>query len=207
MLVQAPLRRSALLALVLTAVGSVPAHGGVPSTTNSFHDACFTACPLGDIVYHVTVRDLANNPVPSSFVVLDFSQCGFIHCANPGAGITVNEATHQMQTFTNAAGVASFPLAMGGCCPSVNIIADGVPLGTVAMKSPDADASLTVNALDAGIVASGSSLPYSVCNDLDCNGVVDAADVGFVNLHLTHACPVVVPAQRQSWGTLKTHYR
>ena len=199
--------RSSSLALVLVAVAAVSARAGVPSPSNSTHDPCFMACPLGDAVYHVTVRDLANNPVAGSSVVLDFSQCGFVHCVNPGAGITVSDVSKTMRAFSNATGVASFPLAMGGCCPSVKVYADGVLIATVAMTSPDADASLTVNAIDVGIVASGSSLPYSVCNDLDCNGVVDAADVDVVDAHLTHACPVVVPTQRRSWGTLKTWYR
>ena len=202
-----PLLRSMLLAAAILLMTSSPARSGVPSAANSTHDPCFVVCPLGDITYHVTVRDLGNNPVPSSNVVLDFSQCGFAHCQNPGPGIIANDASRTMSTTANAAGVASFPLKMGGCCPAVKIFADGVLLATVSMSSPDQDANLTVNGADASILTGLMSPPYSVCGDLNCDGVVSANDLAVLTSHNGHACSGVVPTLRRTWGAVKTIYR
>jgi hypothetical protein len=199
--------RAALLVAALAVLFSSTASSAVPSPANSSHDPCFVACPLGDLTYHVTVRDIANNPVASSAVLLDYSQCGFVHCANPGPGIIVNDAIRAMTAISNAAGVASFPLKMGGCCPAVNIIADGVLLATVSMKSPDQDASLVVNGTDQSILTALMSAPYNVCGDLDCNGVVGASDLTLLLAHNGHGCSGVVPTRTRSWGSVKTFYR
>jgi hypothetical protein len=139
--------------------------------------------------------------------VLDFSQCGFVHCSNPGPGIVANDAARTMTTTANAAGVASFPLKMGGCCPSVRIFADGVLLATVSMASPDQDASLVVNGTDASILTALISAPYNACGDLNCDGLVSANDLTILLAHNGHACSGVVSTRPQSWGKLKTIYR
>jgi len=199
--------RTALFAATLALLLASSARSAVPNPATSTHDPCFTACPLGDLVYHVTVRDAANNPVPSSTVVLDYSQCGFVHCSNPGPGIVANDAARTMTTSANAAGVASFPLKMGGCCPAVKIFADGVLLATVSMASPDQDASLLVNGTDASILTALMSAPYSACGDLNCDGLVSANDLTILLAHNGHACSGVVSTRPQSWGKLKTIYR
>jgi len=202
-----PLLRSVLLSAATLLISTSPARSAVPSPANSSHDPCFVVCPLGDITYHITVRDIANNPVGGSTVVLDFSQCVFVHCQNPGPGIIANDVARTMTTTANAAGVASFPLKMGGCCPGVRIIADGVILATVSMSSPDQDANLLVNGTDASILTGLTSMPYSVCGDLNCDGVVNANDVAIVTAHNGHACSGVVPTRLRSWGSVKTIYR
>jgi hypothetical protein len=202
-----PLLRSMLLAAAALVLSTPPARSAVPSPANSTHDPCFVVCPLGDITYHVTVRDLANNPVGSSNVVLDFSQCGFVHCTNPGPGIVADDAGHTMSTTANAAGVASFPLKMGGCCPTVKIFADGVLLATVPMSSPDQDANLVVNGTDATILTGLTASPYTVCGDLNCDGAVDATDIAALTAHNGHDCSGVVPTRLRSWGTVKMIYR
>ncbi|MFI5371849.1 MAG: hypothetical protein ACHQ52_09845 [Candidatus Eisenbacteria bacterium] len=182
------------------------ASAAVPNPATSTHDPCFVACPLGDITYHVTVRDVAGNPIQNSTVALDFSQCGFVHCTAQGGGIVINEAAHQVLAVTGTTGTASFPLGMGGCCPSVRIFADGVLLATVSMTSPDQDSNLIVNGADNSIV---TALVGSVggCADLDCDGSVTAADVGVVVAHNGHTCTGVVPTRPRTWGTVKTIYR
>ena len=200
-----PLLRAALICALLAATSARVA-GAVPSAANSSHDPCFVVCPLADITYHVTVRDIANNPIANSNVVLDFSQCGFVHCPVQGPGIIVNEAARTMATFTNAAGVASFALGMGGCCPAVNITADGVLLATVSMSSPDQDASLLVNGTDASLVNAAIGTA-NVCADLDCTGSVNLADLANVTAHNGHSCTGVVPTRMTTWGTLKSYYR
>ncbi|HEY6195305.1 MAG TPA: hypothetical protein VI504_09710 [Candidatus Eisenbacteria bacterium] len=199
--------RSALLATTLALISASSSRGAVPSPATSTHDPCFVVCPLSDLSYHVTVRDAANIPVAGSTVVLDYSQCGFVHCQNPGLGVTANNALKTMTTTSNAAGVATFPLAMGGCCPAVKIFADGVLLATVSMASPDQDASLVVNGTDTAILTGLVSGPYNVCGDLDCNGSLGANDLGILQAHNGHTCDGVVPTQSRSWGRLKTFYR
>ena len=199
--------RSALLASSLILVTASYSLGAVPSPATSTHDACFIVCPLSDLSYHVTVRDAANIPIPGSTVVLDYSQCGFVHCQNPGLGVTANNALKTMTTTTNAAGVATFPLAMGGCCPAVKIFADGVLLATVSMASPDQDANLVVNGTDTAILTGLISGPYNVCGDLDCSGSLGANDGGVPQAHNGHTCDGVVPIRSGSWGGLKTFYR
>lgn len=200
------LLRTSLFAVMLVIVATAHAQAAVPNPATSTHDPCFVACPLGDITYHVTVRDAASNPVVNSSVVLDFSQCGFVHCTAQGGGIIVNDPAHQVIALTNASGVASFPLGMGGCCPSVNILADGILLATVSMTSPDQDANLLVNGADNFIVT-GSVGTANSCADLNCDGSVTAADVGVVVAHNGHTCTGVVPTLPRSWGTVKTIYR
>src|ERR1700751_4637839 len=107
MRIATPLLRSTLLAAAALVLSTSPARSAVPSPANSSHDPCFVVCPLGDITYHVTVRDIANNPVGGSTVVLAFSQCVFVHCQNPGPGIIVNDVARTMTTTANVAGVAS----------------------------------------------------------------------------------------------------
>jgi len=72
-------------------------------------------CPLGDINYHVTVKDAASNPVG-----LDggarFLAVWLRALREPRPGVIADNAAHTMTATANAAGVASFPLAMGGCC-------------------------------------------------------------------------------------------
>jgi hypothetical protein len=199
--------RSTLLAATLALISASSAQSAVPSPTNSSHDPCFVVCPLGDLTYHVTVRDLANNPIAGSSVVLDYSQCGFVHCANPGPGIVANDAAKTMTSLSNAAGIASFPLKMGGCCPAVKIFADGVLLATVSMASPDMDASLLVNGTDNSILTALMSGPYNACGDLDCSGTVGANDLGILIAHNGHGCSGVVSTRPQSWGMVKTFYR
>jgi hypothetical protein len=199
--------RSALLAATLVVVSTSNARSAVPSASTSTHDPCFLVCPLGDIVYHVTVRDIAGNPIAGSTVVLDFSQCGFVHCTIPGAGIIANNTAHTMSVVTNSSGVALFPLAMGGCCPAVKILADGVQLATVSMASPDQDASLVVNGTDAAILTGLMASPYNACGDLNCDGTVGAGDLAILQAHNGHSCPGVVPTQTRTWGALKTIYR
>jgi hypothetical protein len=178
----------------------------VPSPGNSSHDQCFVVCPLGDITYHVTVRDVANIPVAGSNVTLDFSHCAFVHCPVQPGSIIVNDAAKTMSSIANGSGVASFPLAMGGCCDSVVISADGVPLAKVSMASTDPNADLVVNGADL-IVMNSLVGTANTCADLDCSGSVNLADVAIEYTHIGHSCTGVVPTQLHTWGTLKTIYR
>jgi hypothetical protein len=197
-----------LIPVLAVAVLAPAARAAVPSPVTSLVDPCLIVCPVGDFGFTVTVRDLANNPVANSAVVLDFSQCPYFHHCLLPAGQVFNDVTRTVTGFTNALGTVSFFLPMGGVCPgnAVRIFADAVLLAQRTLASPDHDGNLFPDALDEAAITALIGTTDATA-DLDCNGVVDAADVAVFQRHRFHACPLVVPARSRSWGGLKTIYR
>lgn len=204
-------RLPAFLLCLPLALGTAPALANVPIAANSTVPACLSACPLGDMPITIVVRDLASNPVSSSSVVLDFSNCpGFYLCpiagSDPYSGVPGVPAA--VRALTNAAGSVTFPLRAGGGCGAntVNVYADGVLLAQRAFSSPDQNGDGVVLSADQALLAAkvGGSDPTG---DFDCNGTVTAADQVIANQHGSHSCNGIVnPVQRRSWGTLKAHY-
>jgi hypothetical protein len=203
----------ALAALALAA----PASAAVPSPVNSTLPACMTLCPLGDMPFSVTIRDLANNPVAGSLVVLDFSACpnGAFICQtfliDPYI-VDLTARTIRMQT--DAAGTATFPARIGGTGPAgcAKVFADGVLMRTYALASPDQNGNgMTSNLLEPGddalfIPKLGTMDPTA---DFDCDGgLVDEDDQAIYYYHGAQTCDGYVdPVNRRSWGSLKLHYR
>jgi len=121
--------RKATLMAACGLLVSAAAMASVPS-------ACNTTIPCGIPVvgqtagvadglgqFTITVRDLANNPVANSSVVIDFSACcNDVHLSSTqfGAGVTVDVPTKTVRAIGNASGVVTFRV-MGG--------ADGGPGG------------------------------------------------------------------------------
>jgi len=207
------MRRWLILLSILVAAGTADAAlGGVPSAANSSLPACLTLCPLGDMHFSVVVRDLANNPIAGSNVVLDFSNCpgAFICPFRPSDPYTVN--TRRLSMFTNAAGSVTFPARIGGVGPagSVAVFADGVLLKSYALASPDQNGNgvaVTIVDVDEALFLAklGTTDPTA---DFDCDGDVDVNDELIFNPHLSHSCDGVVDAVRLgTWGTVKAYYR
>lgn len=187
----------ALLALASVAQGST---SGVPSASNSTVPLCMQMCPYGDLTYTVVVRDLANNPIIGSSVVIDFTNCPAVHLCPPITGRTVRE-------FTNAQGIATFAIkGGGGCANAVFVYADGVPLtSSASVASPDQSGDLFVNGLDQ-VVLTGKAATDPTA-DLNCDGTHDAGDDSVIVAHMGHFCDGVVPVAPRSWGRLKVQYR
>jgi hypothetical protein len=210
--------RSLLLLTVVFALTASPspAASGVPSAANSTVPPCLVACPFGDVSFDVVVRDLANNPIVNSTVVLDFSRCPQAYlCTVPGQApdpYVVDLTTRTIRMATDANGLAHFPLRVGGvgAAGQVWVLADGVLLAQRALASPDQDGNGFVTwyiLQDYTLFASklGTTDPTA---DFDCNGVVDAADENLFFQHDSHACEGWVDAARRAtWGRLKAHYR
>jgi len=205
-----------LLAGLLAAVTPSLAISGVPSPVNSTVPACLAACPYGDISFDVVVRDLANNPLAGSSVVIDFSQCpaAFI-CTLPGSApdpYTVNLADRTLTLVANGSGLAHFPLRVGGGCAAntVRVFADGVLLAFRALASPDQDGDgFTSNFLtnDASLFFAklGTSDPTA---DLDCDLDADEDDQNIFFMHASKTCQGYVDAARRgTWGQVKSYYR
>jgi hypothetical protein len=205
------MRRCILLPLLLSVLlpAATIAGAGVPSPANSSVDPCLVLCPAGDIPFNVVVHDLSNNPVQSSFVVLDFSACpAFVHCASMPPSLIVNDAAHTIGGFTDTHGLMTFAIPMGGTCAgnAVRVIADAVVLATRSLASPDRDGSLFVTGADQAAVQAlvGSGDPTA---DFNCDGAVTIADVVFVGQHIGHTCEGATPSRSRSWGALKLIYR
>lgn len=189
----------ALLALTVAAQAS----SGVPSPANSSVPSCLQVCPYGDLTYTIVVRDLANNTIAGSSVVIDFTNCPAVHLCPPITGRTIRE-------FTNTQGVATFAIkGGGGCANAVLVYADGVLLTSTStspsVASPDQNGDLFVNGLDqVALTAKAATDPTA---DLNCDGVHDAADDAVIAAHIGHYCDGVIPVAPHSWGQLKVHYR
>ena len=205
--------------ITLLAAFAAGASAAVPSPANSTFPNCLTTCPMGDIPFPVTVRDLANNPVASAVVVLDFSSCGdsvFVcTCCVPDP-YTYNAAARTITMVTDAAGQATFPLRVGGGCGAggVRLFADGILFRSYALASPDQDGdglvlALNLNDLNIFNTKVGGSDPTA---DFDCDGDVDAGggatDDITVFQHASQSCDGYVDAaRRETWGRVKQIYR
>ena len=203
------------LAGALIAAAAPAASAGVPSPANSTTPACMALCPLGDMHFVVTVRDIANNPVAGSLVVLDFSGCpnAFLCPQRPNDPYVLDPATRSLRMFTDASGKVDFPARVGGVGPagSVKLFADGVFLNSYALASPDQNGNgvaVTIVDVDEALFLAkmGTVDPTA---DFDCSGgPVNAADELIFDRHLSHSCDGIVDAAlRKSWGSLKLHYR
>jgi hypothetical protein len=204
-------RAGALAAAVLLAAPAARAQflTGVPTAANSSIPVCIVASPDGTFLSNVTVRDIANNPIQGSRVVLDFSACGlFVPCTFPCAGCTAYPAAHTIAKFTDANGVAAFDLRIGGACPNerATISADGVLLGTSAFSTLDQNGDLSVTGADVLRVQTAQS-NGDLSADFDCSGSVGPADLAIVQAHLGVTCNGVVPVKPRSWGMIKGAYR
>jgi hypothetical protein len=197
------------LSLALIIALAPTAHAALPSAANSVVDPCLNVCPLGDIAFHVTVRDLASNPVPNSNVWIDVCQVPSVHmCLQNGCNVLVSG-------LTDASGSVLMHPTAGGVTPSpfgqlARIYADGVLLATRVVGSPDQDGDKVVTAADLalGTAALGSVNPTM---DFDCDfattGVVTNADLAIQASHLGHNCDGPTGAHAKTWGGVKILYR
>ena len=181
----------------------------VPDPNHSDVPACLLACPQGDAPYTVVIRDFAGGTIAGAFVALDFSNCpAFVHCHGTDPGTHYDDANHRAGAVTNAIGIATLNLAMGGTCPGgqVKVYADGVLMRTVAYVSPDLDGDQDVDGDDDALMQSklGSADPVA---DLDCSGQVTAQDAQILTTHLGHVCDGATRARPYRWGELKLLYR
>jgi len=205
-----------LLTGTLAAAGFATASAAVPSPANSTLPACMALCPLGDLSFTVTVRDLANNPIAGSTVVIDFSGCpngAYICPQRPGDVYVIDLPTRTIRMVTPASGTVTFPARIGGVGPAgcAKVFADGVPLRSYALASPDQNGNgVAVSIVDVDDVLFAAKLgTVDPTADFDCSGgAVDAADQLIFNHHLAHSCDgIVLPVERRSWGSLKSYYR
>ena len=170
--------RLASKATLLSAVALVTAGAalaGVPNSTNSNINFAgggpgilFLGGKAGSVVdvrseKQILVRDAALNPVANSVVTLNFTGCygGEIRIGDGTAqtfNTTVNCGAHTISATTNASGVAVFRVVgassgIVGSSPGIgegcaSITADGVPLGSYSVATPDYNSGGKVDGSD-----------------------------------------------------------
>lgn len=139
-----------------------PANSAIPGRINfvgSNAGVPDTAAALAKAV--ITVRDLANNPIANSTVVLDFSSCTTDTREGDQAGqlyqnLTVNCAQHSVRSLSNASGQATFVIMGGGPAAAgaahangcAKVYADGVLLGNIGVGTYDENGSAGVGGAD-----------------------------------------------------------
>lgn len=185
-------------ATLFTACGvfvAAAAMAGVPSPGNSTIPAFVTivgqslgvADPSG--AFTITVRDLGNNPINGSSVLLDFSTAVDLRPAADqlDAGSLVNCTGKTVRRFTDVTGQVSFTVVGGsnnlGASPGagfggVKVYADGVLLGalTAAVLDQDFDSGAGANDLSVWLSDQGSTL-YFGRSDYDYDSSLGANDL------------------------------
>lgn len=181
----------------------------IPSPADSDVPSCLIACPEGEILFRVVVRDVAQNPIVGSTVMLDFSACPvFPYCGPTSGPYGIDPTNRRISRLSGVGGVADFSLALRGVCGDVTITvyASGVNLRIVPLPVMDQDGSGTVGSADIAI-ATAKIGTGDRSADVDCTGFVTQSDVDIIATHSGHECPLTTPTDRSSWGRLKILYR
>lgn len=188
-------------ATLLSACGmlvAAAAFAGVPSPGNSTlpSPAFFTmvghASGVPDVAgtFTITVRDLANNPINGSAVVLDFASAADLVPASDqldAGASTVNCVGKTVRKFTDPTGAVVFTVVgatnntgasagagLGGC----KVYADGVLLGSMTVASLDQDGGGGTGANDLSLwLTDTGSLGYFGRSDYDYSGDLGANDL------------------------------
>jgi len=194
-------RKAAALAACGVLFGAAVAFAGVPSPGNSTIPGRINLAgynigsgnadgAAAGATVSVVVRDLANNPIPNSSVVLDFtgvlsdtriddSQIYF-------AGLTANCGAHSVLALTDLTGTATFVVVGGGKAiagaphapGSADVFADGVLLGPLNVGLYDPDGANGVGGADlARVLADFVAGTNPDRTNFDNAGAVGGADL------------------------------
>jgi hypothetical protein len=135
----------------------------------------------------IVIRDIANNPVPNSFVVLDLSGCPDVRIASDqlNPNYTVNCTNHTVGAYTNASGQVAFTLLgsswnagthSGLSCGRAYF--DGVQLAAPTVATFDLNGLGGVEGSDAAVFLTDiASHVYRGRDDFDGGGTVTGADL------------------------------
>jgi hypothetical protein len=210
-------------ATLLTACGmllAAAAMAGVPSPANSTTPGAVLLVGRNavgpdttDGVFQVVVRDLANNPINASSVVVDFAGAADLKvCSDQyNTESTVNCAAKTIRRFTDASGTVRFTLIGGSTGAGVSdrgtakIFADGVLLSSTSSATgliaaaADLDGLNGVTGADIGKILNDiGAVGLQQRSDLDFNGTNAGADIGKLLTILggarsTQSCASVCP--------------
>jgi hypothetical protein len=195
------LRKAMLLACtgVLAASSAMaavpsPADSDVPCGFNLVGTTGGVADPRGQ--FTIIVRDLAQNPIPGSSVVIDFNACTpdiRVCSVQPAGGVTADcsGAVGEINVVTDGAGtvvlrivggannIASGTPAAGFKCATV--YADGVNLGTVNVGAYDENGGTGVNPADVSVWLPDSfDGDFEGRSDFNCTNSINPADLSLL---------------------------
>jgi hypothetical protein len=137
--------------------------------------------------FTIVIRDIANNPVPNSFVVLDFSGCPDVRIASDqlNPNYTVNCTNHTVGAYTNLSGQVAFTLLgsswnagthSGLSCARAYF--DGVQLASPTVAAFDLNGMSGVDGADGAVALTDLGLHvYHGRDDYDGNMTVNGADL------------------------------
>lgn len=165
-----------------------PANSSTPACiTLVGHDATGAPDPGG--LFTVTVRDLANNPIPNALIRIDLTGAPDLTlCGTQQAGLVVSTSAAAMyvEGRTNALGQFTTSLmggsnGMGNGTPQRNlgkIFADGMLIGSpnVSVLDLDGVSGVGINDLAAWLADFASAESFGR-SDYDCNGGVGINDL------------------------------
>lgn len=146
------------LTVAAAAMASVPSPGN--STKPSFVDVVGMSSTTPDArgTFTVVVRDIGNNPIANSQVVIDFGACTDMNLCQAVVGSQVLDCpTRTVRAFTNAAGSVTFTVvgaakntggAAGPGLGCVNILADGVSLIHATATEFDENGAIAANGVE-----------------------------------------------------------
>lgn len=154
---------------------AAPALAAVPSPANCSVETVLIGCwngvgiptaltpcaPNHGQLFLVTVRDVANNPIPGSTVKIFLAGSGVRFHATQNPGVLDVCPGNEVGFTADASGTAKVSLRFAGSndLPSALITADGVPLATVPLRSPDYDGDGRVGLSDFAIFAADFLAP------------------------------------------------
>lgn len=175
--------------------------------------SCYLACPSGDASFCFCIRydgEPLYAPISDVFMTIECVE-GCLHLCPAEC---LDKCSYLKSNCIQNPGFGSefcWFFRIGGCCTEAHITLhmknDPTPFyeADVAIKTPDFDCDGDVDDADqmAILGALGTS---SVCHDLDCSGIVDAADVAIFQMHYIHECNDWIGAESASWGKIKKVY-
>jgi hypothetical protein len=187
-------------AALLSACGmlvAVAAMAGVPSAANSdkptFIRLVGQVSSVADTAggkFTITVRDIANNTITGSNVVVDLSGCVTtdIKLANNhfNPNYTLNCTNKTVSAFTNNAGVVAFTLLGNSFATALHtglgcarIYADGVLLSSPTVSTFDLDGAggVAIGDLSVFLGDLGAGIPYRERSDYDASSTVAIGDL------------------------------
>jgi hypothetical protein len=166
-----------------------PANSTAPAYVKMMGTAAGTPDPGAS--FTVVVRDLANNPIANSQVVLDLANCTDARlCADAIPGLTIDCVTKTVRTFTDGTGSATL-MAIGGgtntgALPGpgagcARILADGVNLVNATLNIYDENGGVTANGVEvtdlSAFLRDLGTGTYFGRSDFNQLGTVDVVDL------------------------------